>query len=191
MSRSEPDLWPCPCRPDVREPRVMDDRPRRDMTPLPDLRRERLRAGGRSTSTCCRRATRAARPGRTSRPGLRTRRPGGTSTHGAGAEVVTASALIPHGVAHAGVLLGGLSAWMSRKRFASVADVRGLLSVPCDADGAAYERSGYLTVLQAANRGDGRPGRGHRADEARAAGHATSWRGQPRPGTRRGAAPCC
>jgi dihydroorotate dehydrogenase (fumarate) len=74
----------------------------------------------------------------------------------AGADVVmTASALIRHGVAHAGVLLNGLSAWMSRKRFASVADVRGLLSVPSDADGATYERSGYVTVLQAANRGDG------------------------------------
>jgi dihydroorotate dehydrogenase (fumarate) len=74
----------------------------------------------------------------------------------AGADVVmTASALIRHGMAHAGVLLDGVSAWMSRKRFASVADVRGLLSVPSDADGAAYERSGYVTVLQAANRGDG------------------------------------
>jgi dihydroorotate dehydrogenase (fumarate) len=74
----------------------------------------------------------------------------------AGADVVmTASALIRHGVAHAGVLLNGLSAWMSRKSFASVADVRGLLSVPSDADGAAYERSGYVAALQAANRGDG------------------------------------
>jgi dihydroorotate dehydrogenase len=73
----------------------------------------------------------------------------------AGADVVmTASALIRHGVAHAGVLLDGLSAWMSRKRFASLADVRGLLSVPSDADGATYERSGYVTALQAANRGE-------------------------------------
>jgi dihydroorotate dehydrogenase (fumarate) len=74
----------------------------------------------------------------------------------AGADVVmAASALIRHGAAHAGVLLDGLSAWMSRKGFASVADVRGLLSVPSDADGAAYERSGYVSALQAANRGDG------------------------------------
>jgi dihydroorotate dehydrogenase (fumarate) len=74
----------------------------------------------------------------------------------AGADVVmTASALIRHGVAHAGALLDGLSAWISRKGFAAVSDVRGLLSVPSDADGAAYERSGYVTALQAANRCDG------------------------------------
>jgi dihydroorotate dehydrogenase (fumarate) len=72
----------------------------------------------------------------------------------AGADVVmTASALIRHGVGHAGVLLDGLSAWMSRKEFASVADLRGLLAVPADADGAAYERVGYVRELQAANRG--------------------------------------
>jgi dihydroorotate dehydrogenase (fumarate) len=72
----------------------------------------------------------------------------------AGADVVmTASALIRHGAGHASVLLDGLSAWMSRKRFAAVSDVRGLLSVPADADGAAYERAGYVRELQAANRG--------------------------------------
>jgi dihydroorotate dehydrogenase (fumarate) len=72
----------------------------------------------------------------------------------AGADVVmTASALIRHGAGHAGVLLDGLSAWMSRKEFASVADLRGLLAVPADADGAAYERAGYVRELQAANRG--------------------------------------
>jgi dihydroorotate dehydrogenase (fumarate) len=74
----------------------------------------------------------------------------------AGADVVmTASALIRHGAGHAGVLLDGLSAWMSRKGFAAVSDVRGLLSVPSDADGAAYERAGYVRQLQAANRGYG------------------------------------
>jgi dihydroorotate dehydrogenase (fumarate) len=72
----------------------------------------------------------------------------------AGADVVmTASALLRHGVAHAGVLLDGLSGWMSRKGFTALADVRGLLSVPWDLDGAAYERAGYVTALQAANRG--------------------------------------
>ena len=74
----------------------------------------------------------------------------------AGADVVmTASALIRHGVGHAGVLLDGLSGWMARKGFAAVADVRGLLSVPAGTDGAAYERAGYVTALQAANRGHG------------------------------------
>ena len=74
----------------------------------------------------------------------------------AGADVVmTASALLRHGVGHAGVLLDGLSGWMSRKGFASVADLRGLLSVPADADRAVYERAGYVRALQAANRGHG------------------------------------
>ena len=74
----------------------------------------------------------------------------------AGADVVmTASALIRHGTGHAAVLLDGLSAWMSRKGFAAVSDVRGLLRVPADADGAAYERAGYVRELQAANRGHG------------------------------------
>ena len=74
----------------------------------------------------------------------------------AGADVVmTASALIRHGVGHAGVLLDGLSGWMARKGFAAVADARGLLSVPSDADQAAYERAGYVTTMQAANQGHG------------------------------------
>jgi dihydroorotate dehydrogenase (fumarate) len=74
----------------------------------------------------------------------------------AGADVVmTASALLRHGPGHARVLLDGLSEWMERKGFASVADVRGLLSVPTGADEAAYERAAYVEVLQAANRGRG------------------------------------
>jgi dihydroorotate dehydrogenase (fumarate) len=74
----------------------------------------------------------------------------------AGADVVmTASALLRHGAGHAGVLLDGLSGWLARKGFAAVADARGLLSVPSDADQAAYERAGYVTVMQAANQGHG------------------------------------
>jgi dihydroorotate dehydrogenase (fumarate) len=74
----------------------------------------------------------------------------------AGADVVmTASALIRHWAGHAGVLLDGLSAWLARKGFAAVADARGLLSVPGDADQAAYERAGYVTTMQAANQGHG------------------------------------
>ena len=42
---------------------------------------------------------------------------------------MTTSALLRHGPAHAAVLLDGLSAWMERKGFASVDDVRGILSV--------------------------------------------------------------
>jgi len=74
----------------------------------------------------------------------------------AGADVVmTASALLRHGLGHARVLLDGLAEWMERKEFASVADVRGLLAVPAGTDEAAYERAAYVDVLQAANRGHG------------------------------------
>jgi dihydroorotate dehydrogenase (fumarate) len=70
----------------------------------------------------------------------------------AGADVVmTASALMRHGPRHATVLLDGLSAWMERKEFATLDDVRGLLSVPSDADAAAYVRTGYVTQLRAVN----------------------------------------
>jgi len=74
----------------------------------------------------------------------------------AGADVVmTASALLRHGPGYAGVLLGELSDWMARKGFGSVAEVRGLLSVPAGTDEAAYERAGFVTALDAANRGYG------------------------------------
>ncbi len=72
----------------------------------------------------------------------------------AGADVVmTASALIRHEPEHAAVLLDGLSAWMARKGFRSLGELRGLLAVPTGADQAAYERAGYVTALQAANAG--------------------------------------
>jgi len=74
----------------------------------------------------------------------------------AGADVVmTASALLRHGAQHAGVLLDGLSAWMTRKGFATVADARGLLSVPAETDQSAFERAAYVSALQAANQGHG------------------------------------
>ncbi len=72
----------------------------------------------------------------------------------AGADVVmTASALLRHGVGHAEVLLDGLSEWMTRKGFGSVDELRGLLAVPRDAEETAYERSGYVDALRAANDG--------------------------------------
>ena len=74
----------------------------------------------------------------------------------AGADVVmTASALLRHGPGYAGVLLDELSAWMARKGVGSVAEVRGLLAVPDGTDQAAYERAGYVTALEAANKGYG------------------------------------
>jgi len=74
----------------------------------------------------------------------------------AGADVVmTASALIRHGPGHARVLLDGLSEWMSRQGFATLADVRGRLSIPAGADGSVYQRSAYVGTLEAANLGHG------------------------------------
>ena len=72
----------------------------------------------------------------------------------AGADVVmTTSALLRHGPAHAAILLDGLSAWMTRKGFETVGDVRGLLSVAPGTDEAAHERAGYVSGLQAATAG--------------------------------------
>jgi dihydroorotate dehydrogenase (fumarate) len=73
----------------------------------------------------------------------------------AGADVVmTASALLRHGPEYATVLLDGLSDWMGRKGFENVAAARGRLAVPADADGAEFERAGYVGALRAANMSD-------------------------------------
>jgi dihydroorotate dehydrogenase (fumarate) len=73
----------------------------------------------------------------------------------AGADVVmSTSALLRHGPEHAGVLLDGLAAWMTRKGFAGVGDFRGMLAVPADADGAGYERAGYVSALRKADAGE-------------------------------------
>jgi dihydroorotate dehydrogenase (fumarate) len=70
----------------------------------------------------------------------------------AGADIVmTASALLRHGPEYAGVLLDGLSEWMARKSFTTVAEVRGLLSVRPGTDEAADERLGYVRTMTAAN----------------------------------------
>ncbi len=72
----------------------------------------------------------------------------------AGADVVmTASALLRHGLQHVPALLDGLSSWMTRKGFGTIGEYRGMLAVPADADQAAYERAGYVTALRAANVG--------------------------------------
>lgn len=74
----------------------------------------------------------------------------------AGADVVmSASALLRHGPQYAAVLLDGLTAWMRRKGYASVGQLRGLLAVPADSDQAAYERAGYVRALRAANASHG------------------------------------
>jgi dihydroorotate dehydrogenase (fumarate) len=70
----------------------------------------------------------------------------------AGADVVmTASALIRHGPGHAAVLLDGLSGWMARKGYPSIAGVRGMLALPAGTDRAAYEREGYVRAMRAAD----------------------------------------
>jgi dihydroorotate dehydrogenase (fumarate) len=71
----------------------------------------------------------------------------------AGADVVmTASALLRHGPAYAGVLLDGLTAWMVRKGYTSPNQMRGLLAVPADEHEAEYERAGYVAALQQGQR---------------------------------------
>lgn len=70
----------------------------------------------------------------------------------AGADVVmTASALLRHGPEHASVLLEGLSAWMTRKGFDSVGQVRGKLAIPPGGDETDRERTGYVTAIRSAN----------------------------------------
>jgi dihydroorotate dehydrogenase (fumarate) len=70
----------------------------------------------------------------------------------AGADVVmTTSALLRHGPEHATELLDELAAWMARKGFQAIDELRGMLSVPPDLDQAAYERAQYVSALRAAN----------------------------------------
>ena len=72
----------------------------------------------------------------------------------AGADVVmTTSALLRHGAHRATELLDGLVAWMARKGFHSVDELRGMLAVPADADQAEFERAGYVAAMRAANAG--------------------------------------
>jgi dihydroorotate dehydrogenase (fumarate) len=69
----------------------------------------------------------------------------------AGADVVmTASALLRHGPEHAGVLLDGLSEWMTRKGFTTVDEPRGMLSAAPGGE-AERERAGYVNAMRTAN----------------------------------------
>jgi len=71
----------------------------------------------------------------------------------AGADVVmTTSSLLRHGPEHAVELLDGLQAWMERKGFESVEQVRGRLSTAAGADPSAYGRPSYLTTIEEATR---------------------------------------
>jgi dihydroorotate dehydrogenase (fumarate) len=76
----------------------------------------------------------------------------------AGADVVmTASALLRHGLGHVDVMLGGLEAWMGRQGFTSLDELRGRLAVPSGVDPSAYERAGYVAALEKARRTYGDP----------------------------------
>ncbi|MGW5238520.1 dihydroorotate dehydrogenase-like protein [Monashia sp. NPDC004114] len=67
----------------------------------------------------------------------------------AGADVVmTASALMRHGIHRTTVLLEGLDLWMRTHRLTSLDDIRGRLAVPSETDTAAYERAGYVAALR-------------------------------------------
>jgi len=67
----------------------------------------------------------------------------------AGADVVmTTSALLRHGAAHAAVLLDGLTAWMRLKGFGGLAELRGMLAAAADATQTAYGRSGYVSAVE-------------------------------------------
>lgn len=73
----------------------------------------------------------------------------------AGADVVmTASALLRHGPQHAAVMLDGLRAWMRRKGYHTVDEVRGLLAIPAGADETTRERWDYVAALRHANSTD-------------------------------------
>jgi dihydroorotate dehydrogenase (fumarate) len=70
----------------------------------------------------------------------------------AGADVVmTTSSLLRHGPGHATTLLDGLSAWMARKGFDTVGEMRGKLAVPLGADETAHQRTGYVAAMRVAN----------------------------------------
>ena len=76
----------------------------------------------------------------------------------AGADVVmTTSSLLRHGPGHATALLDGLSAWMERKGFDTVGELRGKLAVPPDEDATAHERAGYVGALRGRRRQPIRP----------------------------------
>ncbi len=71
----------------------------------------------------------------------------------AGADVVmTASALVRHGIGHVTVLHDGLADWMRGHGFTTLGEARGRLAVPKDVDTDAHERAGYVAALEKARR---------------------------------------
>lgn len=67
----------------------------------------------------------------------------------AGADVVmSTSAVLRHGPAHLAVIRRDLEAWMDRKGFASVAQIRGSMSQARIASPSTFERANYIKILQ-------------------------------------------
>lgn len=79
----------------------------------------------------------------------------------AGADaVMTASALLRHGVNHMKVLLDGLTQWMDARGFDDISELRGLLSQRRIKDPAAFERANYIDILHGVGSQDARWQRG-------------------------------
>ena len=67
----------------------------------------------------------------------------------AGADVVmVASALMKNGPQYLKVLVDGLQAWLTAREYASIDEVRGLMSRQKAADPGAFERVNYIKVLE-------------------------------------------
>ena len=67
----------------------------------------------------------------------------------AGADVTQiVSALLTHGPEHLRVLRQGLERWMEEREYASIAQLRGSMSLARCPDPQAFERGGYMRVLQ-------------------------------------------
>jgi dihydroorotate dehydrogenase (fumarate) len=71
----------------------------------------------------------------------------------AGADVVmTTSALLRHGAGYLAVLLDGLTAWMERKGFGSIEEIRGMFAAVAGASQSDFGRVGYLSAIERATR---------------------------------------
>jgi dihydroorotate dehydrogenase (fumarate) len=71
-----------------------------------------------------------------------------------GADVVmTASALIRHGVGYMRTLLDGLRVELEQREITSVSQIRGKMSRKAVADPTAFDRGNYIKILQGAPRG--------------------------------------
>ncbi|MCX7009410.1 MAG: dihydroorotate dehydrogenase-like protein [Kiritimatiellaeota bacterium] len=67
----------------------------------------------------------------------------------AGADVVmSTSALLHHGPAHATKLLAGLEEWMKTKEYSSVKQMKGAMSLKAVADPTAFERGNYIKIIE-------------------------------------------